>query len=221
MVEEHDEASAFLAECCALFMAAPASMIAFPACDLTVVSDCSSALGCAAGVMSTGSMKVQGILRALHVLRPASSQGVVHYVHTHTHKGEFANEVVDVASKLAAKGQSLGHLPFQDASFWCHARGQRLLWAATACRSLRGSISMPSVFGQWLGEDSDLRGWSAEQVLAPFVAMPWQHQDVAKQHPAALISLRFVCYADSQALATRCEPDGTGSPCGSHPGEPM
>ena len=51
MLSEGDAASAFIAECCALSMAALASMIMFPARDVTFVGDCSSALGCAEGVV--------------------------------------------------------------------------------------------------------------------------------------------------------------------------
>ena len=93
-------------------MAALASMIAYPAVDTTFVSDCSSALGCASGTMTGGSSRAQSVLRAMHVLRVASSGGVVQYLHTHSHQGEFANEVVDPRVCL------IGEVPFPDADSW-------------------------------------------------------------------------------------------------------
>ena len=37
---------------------------------------------------------------------------------TASHQGEFANEVVDVASKLASRAVPIGEVPFPDADSW-------------------------------------------------------------------------------------------------------
>ena len=109
---DHEAPSAFMAECVALCMALLADMMHFPGQPRTFVTDCKAALDCANGAASSGSMQVQGVMRSLAMLRRASSRGPVQLIHTHSHKGEFANELVDTASKLASRGSCLQARPF-------------------------------------------------------------------------------------------------------------
>ena len=111
---DEEEPNAYLAECCALCFGALASMEEFPGQATTFVSDCSGALGCAAGAMSTGRSKAQGIMRGMHQLRHSSSNGPLQYLHTHSDVAEFANEIADQASKKAARGLILGSIPLAD-----------------------------------------------------------------------------------------------------------
>ena len=167
-----EEPNAFLAECCALCVAAYVAVVALPTQELTFVSDCLAALACADGSHSTGLSHAQGILRSMHRFRSASSVGRLYYVHTHSHVGEWANEVVHQASKQASKGRALGGLPPLDARLWFADRGMRLTWAALVCRRLQGDVDLPPVVGENLGDDLNLAGMTPRMILDPFLSMP-------------------------------------------------
>ena len=164
--EWREPPSAFMAECAALCMAFLADLMRVPGQPITFVTDYKAALDCAEGLASSGQLIVQGVMRSLLVLRRASSSGPVHVLHTHSHKGEYANELVDAASKLASRGGCVGATPFPDYDFWCDNRGQNLPWAS---RALQGSVVLPPVDGRDLAHDRSLRGLAAEEVLGPFM----------------------------------------------------
>ena len=180
--------TAFLVECCALCYAALLNVVLFPGLDVVFVSDCVAAIASAKGGAASGSLKVQNILRGMHAFRRASSGGRIWFQHTKGHSGEVPNEIVDTASKLASHGCSLGVCVMRRPELWCHDEGQALIWAATACQSLRGNAALPPVCGGSLGDDSDHLGLQAEELIAPFVAVPATPRVLP---PSAAGTLRF------------------------------
>ena len=69
-----------------------------------------------------------------------------------SHEGEYANEVVDVAAKLASKGKLIGQHPLPDLDVWFSQGGRCLSWAGLVCRSLQGDAELPDFFGGPLGK---------------------------------------------------------------------
>ena len=132
--------SAFIAECCALCYAALLNVVLFPGTNVTLVSDFTAAITTATGGAAAGSLKVQHILRGLHALRPASSDGRVTYWHTKSHSKEVPNEKIDTASRMASHGRFLGTCTFSQPELWCRGDGQALIWAATA--AVRGDTML-------------------------------------------------------------------------------
>ena len=105
--------------------------------------------------------------------------------------GEFANEVVNQASKKASRGWTLGLIPLADIELWFSGHGLPLTWAASVCASLRGDVSMPPVCGQSLGDDLDLLGMSPRQILEPFLVM-LPVDDRADANKALLLLVAFL-----------------------------
>ena len=189
--------TAFLAECCALAYAALLSMVLFPGRGVTYVADCTAALSTAVGGAHIERLKVQQVLRGLHFLRKGSSDGSIQYRHTRSHEGEVPNEVVDVASKKASRGRCLGKVVFSRPELWCSEGGQALIWAATACRALRGDVELPPVLGSGLGDDRDHWQMAAYDIIAPFVASPLSDERL----PFAKVGLLRVCFASVNVLS--------------------
>ena len=181
--------SAFTAECAALAEAAKLAVANFPGVDVCFVGDCQPALDCASNT---------------HIFRESSSCGSLEYFHVKSHEGEFANEVVDVAAKLASKGELLGHHPLPDLGLWFSQGGCCLSRAGRVCRSLQGASELPDFFGGPLSHDVDMAGLSPSDLIRPFLAEPCIPPDtVAVRGP-----LRFrVASANVLTLMTLNDPD--------------
>ena len=162
--------NAFIAECAALTFAGVLAATNFPACPTIFVSDCQAALSCAAGECAVSGDTVQSFVRNVHFFRASSSPpGPLRYAHVHSHEGDYGNELVDTAAKLAVVGSTHGRHSWERLSAWVPHGGNGLAWAGLVCRSLRGDATLPRFDGSPLGHDDDLGGMQAKEVIAPFL----------------------------------------------------
>ena len=163
------EANAFLAECAALISAALLAASNYPSLDIAFVGDCQPALSCASGQCCTSGGVPQAAVRNSHLFRSSSSPGTLEYHHVKSHEGDFANEVVDVAARMAAHGLFLGEHKWPQLDSWLARGGACLSWASLVCRSLQGDVSLPDFAGGHLGDDADLAGLTAQDLVRPFL----------------------------------------------------
>ena len=193
-----------MAECAALVFAGLFSVSNYPGRDTVFVGDCQPAL--ASGSCSTLGGGAQALVHNAHLFRSSSSPGSLTYEHVRSHEGNFGNEVVDTAARLAAAGRPLGAHPWEDVSFWGGAGGARLAWAGLVCRSLQGDLTLPRFDGRHLGHDADLAGLDAASIVGPF--LPASEAPVEQ---LAVAGQLFLCIATVNVLTlnspgTACEP---------------
>ena len=161
--------SAYVAECAALFFAGLLAVQNFAGCSTCFIGDCQSALDCSSGGCSGLQGRSQSLARSVHFLRSASSPGALSYIHVHSHDGTYGNEVVDSAAKIASRGHLNCGRAWGFLEPWLSDGGRRITWAGLVCRSLQGDASLPDFLGGPLGDDADLRGMSATEIIAPFL----------------------------------------------------
>ena len=99
---------------------------------LSTIRAQASVLSVTASRLLTVPLGAESIVRNAH--SSASSPGVLEYVHVRSHTGEFANEVVDVAAKLASRDVWLGNHPLPDLDVWLAHGGRSLSWVSLPTR---------------------------------------------------------------------------------------
>ena len=157
------ETNPFLPECAALISAALLAASNYPSLDIAFVGDCQPALSCASGQCCTSGGVPQAAVRNSHLFRSSSSPGTLEYHHVKSHEGDFANEVVDVAARMAAHDLFLEKHKWPQLNSWLARGGACLSWASLVCRSLQGDVSLPDFAGGHLGDDADLAGLSVRR----------------------------------------------------------
>ena len=119
----------------------------YPGMDIAFVGACQPALSCASGQCCTSEGVPQAAVRNSHLFQSSSSPGTLEYHHVKSHEGDFANEVVDVAARMAAHTLFLGEHRWPQLDFWLARGGACLSWASLVCRSLQGDVSLPDFAG--------------------------------------------------------------------------
>ena len=179
-----DAPSAYAAECLALAFGAWISARNFPGLSTAFVSDCTAGLGAATGSTGFRPDGPAGNAYGLHLLRGASSPGVLDYRYVPGHSKILGNEVADQLAKAAAKGVVLGVCELELADCWLKEGGPFLPWFACACRMLRGDPAWPSVHSEQALYSRPI-ACTPEQVLQPFLPpqRPFNHSPAPSGDP--------------------------------------
>ena len=178
-----EQPSAYSAECVALLIGQIIAAVADRADPITFRSDCQSAVGIVSGQTAYKPSIIPSALAHASAFRGyLHSQGdSAEYVPGHS--GHFFNETADDLAKWGAR-QSETYAPLSEGHllhYWLQGGGQALSWAGLAIKSLRGSQTLPPLWGS-LGADDDHAGLSGAQLVAPFIP-PGTNQTAPVQCP--------------------------------------
>ena len=164
--------SPFQGEVAGLLAAALAATAAFSDRDILFLSDCTAALGIAAGTHVYEAGTLSQAMRHAHQFRHTAVGRRDTYDHVRAHQGHVGNEMADVLSKMAA-AKAVASCGLQAAqptiATWLSDGAPYLPWAGSVVRQLGGDLTLPPPVSVNLADDTQHRGLSACQLLEPFL----------------------------------------------------
>eukprot|EP00439_Symbiodinium_sp_Y106_P059468 s3515_g8.t1 len=159
-------------EVAGLLAAALAATAAFSDRDILFLSDCTAALGIAAGTHVYEAGTLSQAMRHAHQFRHTAVGRRDTYDHVRAHQGHVGNEMADVLSKMAA-AKAVASCGLQAAqptiATWLSDGAPYLPWAGSVVRQLGGDLTLPPPVSVNLADDTQHRGLSACQLLEPFL----------------------------------------------------
>ena len=167
-----DVLSPYVAECYALTAAALIATAAFSHRQVLFLSDCTAALGAAAGTCTYQLAGLPQATSSAHALHDQVCPAGGIFQHVPGHCGILGNEIADRLSKRGAHlrefscGLVLSEVLWQS---WLGWGGRRLAWAAIALRSMMGDPAVPPLNAPLHHATVCHGGLSPQQILDPFI----------------------------------------------------
>ena len=168
------QASAYVAECYALLVAALLCVNRFNHVCAHFLSDCQSALTVVAGHSTCALGGLAEAAANMHTLRRMSSDAPDVYEYVPGHSGVAPNEAADFLSKRGAHSPqgSCGLQVSQDTMIaWLSGGAPRVPWAGVAIRSVSGDAAYPPLNSQHLGDDNFHGSLSLVDLIRPFAPL--------------------------------------------------
>eukprot|EP00439_Symbiodinium_sp_Y106_P001666 s6945_g1.t1 len=188
LVEDAFCTSPFQGEVAGLLAAALSATAAFGHRDLLFLSDCTSAVGIAAGTHIYDRGTFSQVMRHAHCFRRTVRGRCDAYDHVRGHQGHVGNELADALAKAAAQhaAASCGLLATRTALCnWLCAGAPFLPWAGSAIQQAAGHPALPPAYASDLGDDTYHGGLDASQLLEPFLPLgAFPNKSSSKGRPA-------------------------------------
>ena len=174
LLEPSAQASAFIAECYALLVAALLRVNRFNHVCAHFLSDCQSALAVVAGRSTWALGGLADAAANSHTLRRLSSGAQDEYEYVPGHSGIAPNEAVDFLSKCgahSAQGSCGLRIPPDHLLAWLSDGASCLPWVGVAIRSASGDLAYPPLNSLHLGDGAFHGSLSPVDLIRPFAPL--------------------------------------------------